>query len=629
MPRLPFPRSHRALAFTTTTVFSLIGPASLTSTALAAPPSPVITAMATRGQAPFAVHVHALNTTLNAGDQSTARYEWTFGDPSGRYNALVGWNAAHIYDVPGTYTVSLKVTNQNREVATRTLQVIIDPPVRTAIYISPSGSDTNSGTSPGAPLRTLDRAQDFMGDNKAFHLQRGATFNGSGLSTGNQNVLISAYGSGADPVIRFQSSTPYTKIIQVKDAARNVVIENITFDSIFTPSNTIVRGMEVRGTNVTVRNCRFLKVSDAINTGGGGAFGLLTQDNICAAIGSYYIWIQGSDHTHLGNVVAESVDEHNMRLGGASRVLIAYNDLTNADKSSIWCMLGDHCSIVGNKLRQGRLITGPNHAVVYSNERFRHVVAEGNEFFEAKVIMYDGSENITLRNNVMHESGLEAISIWGASASRGRTTRNIAVHNNTVINNSSGYGRFLGLGDGAENVSILNNIYAAPYLNGSNGGNVIVDDASLSGHISRNNVWANPQTGSRWHGLNGASLSATAWNTLAQTSFETHRTFLPGDLAAGFLPTFNAAVGTPVAGVMVDFHGEPRPASGPWIVGAVSSASGATGLPGDVNGDGIVNVSDLLGVITYWGGCPACAADLNGDGVVNVSDLLAVISIWN
>lgn len=49
---------------------------------------------------------------------------------------------------------------------------------------------------------------------------------------------------------------------------------------------------------------------------------------------------------------------------------------------------------------------------------------------------------------------------------------------------------------------------------------------------------------------------------------------------------------------------------------------------GDVNGDGLVNVTDLLAVINAWGPCPMCAADVNYDSIVNVSDLLIVINTW-
>jgi hypothetical protein len=55
---------------------------------------------------------------------------------------------------------------------------------------------------------------------------------------------------------------------------------------------------------------------------------------------------------------------------------------------------------------------------------------------------------------------------------------------------------------------------------------------------------------------------------------------------------------------------------------------------GDVNGDHIVNVTDLLAVINAWGPCtvqcPAtCNADLDHSGIVNVVDLLIVIGNWN
>jgi hypothetical protein len=53
-----------------------------------------------------------------------------------------------------------------------------------------------------------------------------------------------------------------------------------------------------------------------------------------------------------------------------------------------------------------------------------------------------------------------------------------------------------------------------------------------------------------------------------------------------------------------------------------------SGVPGDVTGDGLVNVEDLLGVLEVFGRCPCCAADLDGSGVVDVNDLLDVISAW-
>ena len=49
---------------------------------------------------------------------------------------------------------------------------------------------------------------------------------------------------------------------------------------------------------------------------------------------------------------------------------------------------------------------------------------------------------------------------------------------------------------------------------------------------------------------------------------------------------------------------------------------------GDINGDGVVNVDDILATIGAWGPCDGCPEDTDGDGVVGVDDVLAVLSAW-
>ena len=50
----------------------------------------------------------------------------------------------------------------------------------------------------------------------------------------------------------------------------------------------------------------------------------------------------------------------------------------------------------------------------------------------------------------------------------------------------------------------------------------------------------------------------------------------------------------------------------------------------DLNGDGYVNVSDMLQLIEAWGPCTTktCDADIDGDNYVRVSDLLVLIDNW-
>jgi hypothetical protein len=50
---------------------------------------------------------------------------------------------------------------------------------------------------------------------------------------------------------------------------------------------------------------------------------------------------------------------------------------------------------------------------------------------------------------------------------------------------------------------------------------------------------------------------------------------------------------------------------------------------GDANGDGSVNVEDILVVLAQFGPCESCHGDLDGDGNVNVVDLLQVLADWS
>ncbi|MCZ6837047.1 MAG: hypothetical protein O7G85_14820 [Planctomycetota bacterium] len=51
--------------------------------------------------------------------------------------------------------------------------------------------------------------------------------------------------------------------------------------------------------------------------------------------------------------------------------------------------------------------------------------------------------------------------------------------------------------------------------------------------------------------------------------------------------------------------------------------------PGDVDGNGIVDVNDLLDLLAQWGACSACFADADRDGVVAIDDLLTLLQNWD
>ncbi len=70
--------------------------------------------------------------------------------------------------------------------------------------------------------------------------------------------------------------------------------------------------------------------------------------------------------------------------------------------------------------------------------------------------------------------------------------------------------------------------------------------------------------------------------------------------------------------------------SGDLVDGTPFSASDCVRLVplGDIDGDGSVNVPDLLALLAAWGTDPGGPPDFDGDGTVAVPDLLALLAAW-
>jgi hypothetical protein len=53
--------------------------------------------------------------------------------------------------------------------------------------------------------------------------------------------------------------------------------------------------------------------------------------------------------------------------------------------------------------------------------------------------------------------------------------------------------------------------------------------------------------------------------------------------------------------------------------------------PGDATGDGVVDVDDLIDVLTAWGPCSGtpCVPDLDGNGTVDIDDVMLVLMNWS
>ena len=115
------------------------------------------------------------------------------------------------------------------------------------------------------------------------------------------------------------------------------------------------------------------------------------------------------------------------------------------------------------------------------------------------------------------------------------------------------------------------------------------------------------------------------------TSYFDNVALIPGNFSDGtFVPSNNLAVAWRPDTLVYYTPGNTGTyySTGDWATltaNMILCAGG--GCPADVNGDGVVDVLDLLAVIAAWGNLGG-PEDVNGDGVVDVLDLLAVISAW-
>jgi PKD repeat protein len=464
------------------------------------------------GVAPCAIHVNALHFPLHAGTPLTARYDWDFGDPGSRFNTLGGFVAAHLYDYPGRYTITLTVTDEAGRKQSASAKIVIAPDRRHRIYLSPEGVDQNTGTSPDAPIRSLARAAKLLKDECEVLFQAGATYEiNSAFQVNHQDIVLDRYGNGADPVLMNVKRGPTISLQKQDDG---VVIQHLIFDSPHPVEANAeapkvgVDAVAARGRNVVVRGCTFLNIDDGINANGLPQ-GLLVQDckaPLATGLRAYLVWGQGQDHVYLGNSAANSTREHIVRMSGLDRVLIAYNDFTNLDrrpadkydysKGDIEMHRGSYAYIAHNAVSDGPLRAGPlGLGGEPPTSATDWVVMDGNTLKNTCISVNAGSHHIMIRDNVIHLDHAQAIIIQSPDRA-GRISGDITIAHNTAINQSD-TGAFIKVWGHAEGITLTNNLFVAPHLkpgtNGTAAVNTAEDDLGSFREISHN-VWPLPTT---------------------------------------------------------------------------------------------------------------------------------------
>ncbi|HEX8323526.1 MAG TPA: PKD domain-containing protein [Tepidisphaeraceae bacterium] len=445
-------------------------------------PVAVIKAISRTVPAGTSVHVDALSSQLKGGLWNDGKYAWDFGDSGGRHNVMRGFNAAHAYDQPGTYAVSLTVTNAGGKQNTTTLNVTVTAAARRVIYVSAEGSDKYDGSSTNRPIKTIDKALSLLDDNTEILFQRGDTFTqDESFRIKHSNVLIGAYGSGRQPKIVWNGQRQNNVMFYANAGTENITVQDLSINTIFdqdTNDSGTPMAFKMCGTNFTARRNTLLNLQYGFMLNAKPT-GVLIQDNSApleTGLRKYFAWVEGDHITIVGNDAANSTREHIVRMNYVSMINVSDNDLRNISRREIgdyWdyrkpalnVQSGEFAYAYNNKIDSSFQIgpLGQLNGMKTKENRFKYVIGESNEVFNEQIGVNHGAEHVTLRDNVVHNDNGLAIAIDGYDSGYGRGVVDLSLENNTVVNNGT-VGNFIHVYGKVDGIRMTGNVYLAPKL---------------------------------------------------------------------------------------------------------------------------------------------------------------------
>jgi len=487
------------------------------------------------------VNVQAVNSNFGSGTVLNSTITWDFGDPGSEYNTLVGYNAAHAYANPGTYTITLSIATPDGHVGVATQTVTIAPDNRPTIYVAADGNDANDGSSPNDPIQSLTRLSQLLSSNMRVLLRDGDTFTFDSTSInlgGLQHVYVGSYGSGAQPVLYYNGPAQTGSFIGTSNSTSGIVVQGLTFDSIYKNEDNkeaIPSAFFPTGNDLTIIDNTFLNLGNDMNLEFAPT-NVLVQDNTSpdpTALGGYFAWTAGSEIAMLGNSVASSTGEAIVRIAGATDLELAYNNFTNnpmiagtGPKNTLSTQVGQYIYVFHNTFSTGPVNAGPLGTVV--NDPTIHisdVVFDSNTINNTTILLTPGVTQVMVENNVINATGDAGITIdaqqFGGSYTW--TVNNIWIEHNTVIESGTG-GGLLCINDGqAQDILMDYNLFVDPNYQINSGTALVSIDEDNMNSFSQilDNVWAQPTSINSW--MNGGIFfvgsnqsSQTAWLTPAE-----------------------------------------------------------------------------------------------------------------
>ena len=577
--------------------FTLIaaGVAFLASAAFAAP-TVVLQPSRTSGVAPLAVHFDAADTTAPGIDAfSQLAFRWDFGDPnSGSFsvtgrskNTAAGPVAAHVYETPGSYSVTLRVSDPSGVVTTRTATISVSGP--NTVYsgtstICVSASGAFAGCPSGAQQVVSSSFNDAVSAATTGHrvlLHRGETYAAAqmGINRGGP-VTIGAFGTGAAPLIQ-SSATTLIKLGGVPSSFDDVRIMDLSFDGggvagsrTFDGQGTVTNLLVLRVSITNFDNAAFIAHQAASRAGRmneGLFFADCTFNNFTGPGDGFYLsahklvmlgnrgdYRNAPDHLLRIPYIERGVISHNRFEGaGVGRHVVKIHSLGEADvlsfpeRRSREFVFSDNV-VVGSSNGWDATV-GPQNTT--EDERVERALFERNLFRLApsgSVSLFLWGSQLTVRNNVFDSSAASG----GAGVIFGRRGIEPNPVGDTAVNNTC--------------YSTTGTVSCANFQAGS-------------GHFSANNL-AVGAAGSSASGLAGGStnlvVSSPPWLAANPQVMSDYKTDAPRAAALIDKGTTLAEVTIDPLGVIAPFDGN-NDGVASWDVGAfeVGTPSGGGSPP--------------------------------------------------
>ncbi|MDW3208329.1 MAG: choice-of-anchor Q domain-containing protein [Reichenbachiella sp.] len=467
----------------------------------------VIEPSRTAGVAPLYVFFDGTSSTGLEGvnDLPNADFSWDFdvnnAHSSGNWELTKGMVAGHVFEEPGTYTVSCTMIARNGSVDKEEVTITVSEFSGTTYYVSNEGSDSNDGLSEVNPWATANHALAQLAPNARVLFRRNDTFEGIDFRIRNLNEgvkILGAYGSGNDPVLRNALGNPVIDITACSDL---IVMDLHLWVNDYTDgtSNNSNRGLRAEeSSNILALR---LEIDDA------ASFATYQDDGDLLGIFDCYIHdigtigIFSSDSRRLswvGNTIdgmETTQPEHGMRLQGGEKQFIAHSKFMNIpDVKTTLTVRGD----------------GQRHIMIYKNHTDRIIqVAPTDHNLIQHVSLATIEANYIGANpayqNVNYPPPISAINVLATEVvvrnnvidgmRRGVTISlenpavipgDIDIYNNTMnwrnVMEASGTIGTMMAGNQSVNVTVRNNLMAAPstgemqIYDGHDNTNLVVSD---------------------------------------------------------------------------------------------------------------------------------------------------------